>query len=103
MMKRSAALGAGLFMDLPTMAASYPDFESDNWFGLLGPRAMPADVVRTLNGAAVQAWRTEALRKIITQGGGDVIASSPEQFRRHLETEVERYARIVKAGNIRSE
>ncbi|MFC4276382.1 Bug family tripartite tricarboxylate transporter substrate binding protein [Achromobacter aloeverae] len=94
---------SNIFPDLPTMAATYPDFESDNWFGLLGPRAMPADVVRALNGAAVQALRTEELRKIITQGGGEVIASSPEQFRRHLETEVERYARIIKAGNIRSE
>ncbi len=99
----STARRSPVFPDLPTMAATYPDFESDNWFGLLGPRGMPTDVVRKLNAAAVQALRTDELRKTITQGGGEVIASSPEAFRQHLVTEVERYARIIKAGNITAE
>jgi tripartite-type tricarboxylate transporter receptor subunit TctC len=96
--KPSSALPA-----LPTMTATYPGFESDNWFGLLGPRGLPADIVEKLNSTAVEALRSGEVYDIITKAGGEVIASTPEQFSRHLVDESARYAQVIKAGNMKPE
>ena len=43
------------------------------------------------------------LRDAITRDGGDVIASTPEEFGAHLRSEIARYAKVIRAGNIRPE
>jgi hypothetical protein len=43
------------------------------------------------------------MRDFIVRDGGDVIASTPEEFGAHFRTEVARYAKVIKAGNIKPE
>ncbi len=88
---------------VPTMMATYPDFESDNWFGLMGPRGVPAEVVKKLNAAASEALKAPDSRATIGKTGGEVVASSPEEFAKHLDVEINRYAKVIKAGNIKPE
>lgn len=99
----STAKPSSVLPDLPTMSATYPGFESDNWFGLLGPKGLPADIVQKLNATAVQALRSGDVHDIIVKAGGEVIASSPQEFTRHLTEESARYAKVIKAGNIKPE
>ena len=89
--------------DLPTLAATYPDFESDNWFGLMGPRGLPPEIVEALNTTAVESLRSSDIYNTITKAGGEVIASTPQQFAQHLADEVARYAKVIQAGNIKPE
>ncbi|QOZ70684.1 Bug family tripartite tricarboxylate transporter substrate binding protein [Bradyrhizobium arachidis] len=94
--KRSSVLP-----NLPTMASTLPNFETGNWFGLLGPRGMPIDVVKKLNQSAVQVLNADDVRESISKTGGEIVASTPEQFERHLAEEVGRYAQVIKKAEIK--
>jgi tripartite-type tricarboxylate transporter receptor subunit TctC len=43
------------------------------------------------------------LRDVITRDGNEIIASSPEELGAHLRNEIARYAKVIKAGNIKPE
>ncbi len=89
--------------DLPTLGATYPEFEADNWFGLFGPAGLPAPIVQALNRSAVGVLRAPETLDRITKAGGEVVASSPEQFSRHLEKEMKRYEKVIHASQMRPE
>lgn len=94
---------SGVFPDLPTMDSMYPGFESDNWFGLFVPAGVPKEIVARLNGLALDALKAPEMREVIAKDGGDIVGSTPEELGSHLRSEVERYAKVIKAGNIKAE
>jgi tripartite-type tricarboxylate transporter receptor subunit TctC len=88
--------------DLPTMIeAGVPDFESVLWFGLVAPAGTPQPIIDKLARAANEALRSEEVIKplraqtIATHGG------TPEEFRRHIESESRRWTAVVKAAGLR--
>lgn len=89
------------YPQLPTMKSMYPDFESDNWFGFFLPSKTPRDLLVRIHGGLVEAIRSPEVRGFIAKEGGTPIASTPEEFERHLREEVARYAKVIKAGDIR--
>ena len=89
--------------NLPTMDSIYPGFESDNWFGLFVPAGTPKEIVEKLHALALEALKAPDMRDIIARDGGDVIGSTPEELGVHLRSEITRYAKVIKAGNIVAE
>ena len=81
----------------------YPGFESDNWFGLFVPAGVPKEIVARLNGLALDALKAPEMREVIAKDGGDIVGSTPEELGSHLRSEVGRYAKVIKAGNIKAE
>jgi len=94
---------SSVFPKLPTMSSIYPDFESDNWFGMFVPTGTPKDIIAKLHGLAVDTLRSPEMREFISKDGGDVVASTPEELGVHLRNEIARYAKVIKAGNIKPE
>jgi tripartite-type tricarboxylate transporter receptor subunit TctC len=94
---------SGIFPDLPTMDSIYPGFESDNWFAMFVPAATPKEIIGKLHSLAAEALKSPELRDFISKDGGDVVASTPEQLGSHLRGEIARYAKVIKAGNIKAE
>lgn len=94
---------SSIFPKLPTMASIYPDFESDNWFGMFVAAGVPRDIIARLNSIAVETLRAPDVRELINRDGGDVVASTPEELGAHLRSEITRYAKVIKAGNIRTD
>jgi tripartite-type tricarboxylate transporter receptor subunit TctC len=94
---------SSVFPNLPTMDSIYPGFESDNWFGLFVPAGTPKEIVARLHSLALEALKAPELRDIIAKDGGDVVGSTPEELGAHLRSEVTRYAKVIKAGNIKAE
>ncbi|KWT69920.1 MULTISPECIES: tripartite tricarboxylate transporter substrate binding protein [unclassified Variovorax] len=87
--------------DVPTVAESgHPGFAVQGWFGLLGPRGLPAAVVEKLNKAAVQAFADPALHNRLEQLGMQPDTSSPQQFRQFLAQQDKAWAASVKGLNI---
>jgi tripartite-type tricarboxylate transporter receptor subunit TctC len=91
------------FPDLPTMDSIYPGFESDNWYGMFFPAGTPRDMVVKLNGEILKALKAPDVRDFIVKEGGDPVGSSPEQLATYLKREVDKYAKVIKAGNIQPE
>jgi tripartite-type tricarboxylate transporter receptor subunit TctC len=87
--------------DVPTVAESgYPGFGVQGWFGLLGPRGLPAATVEKLNTAAVKAFADPALRSRLDQLGMQPDTGSPDQFRQFLAQQDKAWAASVKGLNI---
>lgn len=94
---------SSVFPKMPTMDAIYPGFESDNWFGLFVPAGTPKEITGKLHAVALEALKAPDMRDIIAREGGDVIGSTPEELGAHLRSEIARYAKVIKAGNITAE
>jgi tripartite-type tricarboxylate transporter receptor subunit TctC len=66
--------------DLPAVAETLPGFESNTWFGLYGPKALPADLVARINKAANEALADPQLREKLSSLGIEPVQSTPEQL-----------------------
>ena len=97
-LKKSSA-----FPDLPTMASIYPGFESDNWYAMFLPAGTPKEIVAKLNAEIVKGIKAPDVREFITKEGGDPVGSSPEELAKYFRQEIDKYAKIIKAGNITAE
>ncbi|MDB5863615.1 MAG: tripartite tricarboxylate transporter receptor family protein [Betaproteobacteria bacterium] len=94
---------SSVFPKLPTMDSIYPGFESDNWFGMFVPAGTSKDIITRLHNLAAEALKSPEVRDYIAKDGGDIVASTPEELGTHLRNEIARYAKVIKAGNIKSE
>jgi tripartite-type tricarboxylate transporter receptor subunit TctC len=91
-LKRSA-----LMPDLPTMNESgLPGFAVGNWTGLLGPPGLDAAIVKKLHDEVLAILATDEMKARIKTLGFDVIASTPEEFAKQLQEDVERWGPVAK-------
>lgn len=75
--------------------------EIDSWYGVLAPAATPATVVARLNSEVAASLQQPDVRESLTKQGLTAAIGSPEQFGALLKTELDRWARVVAAANIR--
>jgi len=85
--------------EVPTIAESgVPGFDISNWLGVLAPAHTPAAIVNRLNGEIVQAMNDAQMRKQLGEAGIEAMSSSPAQFSAFINSEVAKWARVVKAS-----
>jgi tripartite-type tricarboxylate transporter receptor subunit TctC len=90
--------------DIPTMAEQgYPEVEVLNWQGLVGPKGMPADLVKQLNAVGNKALQDPDLREKILSQGNEVGGGTPEQFAALIKAEAPRWAKVVRDAKIEPE
>ena len=90
-----------LLPDVPTVAESgYPGFEALSWQGLFAPANTPAEIVSKLNAETLKALASEDFREAFAKQGFLVAGSSPAEFRAFIESEIPKWARIIKAGGV---
>lgn len=93
----SSARRSAFYPELPTVdEAGVRGYESVAWYGLVGPRGMPADLLARIADETRRAAATEAVKSIVAQQGGDVAASTPVAFAAFIDAERQRYAAIVR-------
>lgn len=82
--------------DLPTISeAALPGFNTGVWFGILAPTGTPAPVIEKLSKATNDALKDEEVLKQLHLQGLDAIGGSPDDFRRYIRGETERWAQII--------
>jgi len=90
--------------EVPTMAeAGVPDIVVRDWQGILGPRATPKPIVEKLNAEITRILRRADNQERLAAMGLEIIASTPDEFRSALVSEIQRWAKVVKAANIKAE
>jgi tripartite-type tricarboxylate transporter receptor subunit TctC len=93
-----------LLPDVPTMAeAGFPAVEVLNWQGLIGPKGMPAEIVKVLNAAANKAMQDPELRAKMAEQGNDAVGGTPEQFAALIKSESPRWGKVVRDAKIEPE
>jgi tripartite-type tricarboxylate transporter receptor subunit TctC len=94
--KRSAAAP-----DVPAFAETIPRFEAVSWYGIVVPAGTPREVVTKLNAEIAAILRLADVKDILTAQGIDVTASTPEEFGRHIKSELVKWAAVVKKSGAR--
>ena len=93
-----------LFPDLPTMGeAGFAGVEVLNWQGLVGPKGLPAEIVRVLNTAGNKALQDAGLRETMLAQGNEIAGGTPEQFAALVKSEAPRWAKVVRDAKIEPE
>jgi tripartite-type tricarboxylate transporter receptor subunit TctC len=96
--KRIAALP-----EVPTTAqAGVPGVEIEIWLGAFAPKGTPPQIVERLNAEIGRVLETPEVKSRITQEGiGEVKGGTPEQLATLLQSEIAKWARVVKASGAR--
>ena len=90
--------------ELPTLAESgFPDFEAISWFGLLAPAGTPAAIVSKVHADIVQIAVQADVRERIAQLGLEASLNSPEEFAVVIKSDTAKWAKVIRAANIKAE
>jgi tripartite-type tricarboxylate transporter receptor subunit TctC len=90
--------------EVPSMAeAGLAEFELTSWYGLLAPAGTPAAVIAKIHADVSAILASAEAQKSFAAQGLDPAGGSPQAFAEFVRSEAARFARIAKAGNIRSE
>ena len=90
--------------DVPTIAeAGVPGFEVLNWYGIVAPSKTPAEIVQKLNRDLLAALKSPQMIESLHAQGLEAAGGTPERFAAFIKSEIAKYAKVVKAANIRAE
>jgi tripartite-type tricarboxylate transporter receptor subunit TctC len=88
------------FPDLPTMNSMLAGFVADNWFAMFTTAGTPREVIATLNRAVKTALESKEVRSLFDRDAMVAIGSTPEELGAQLKSEIDRYAEVIRKGNI---
>ena len=91
------------FPDVQAIAEVLPGYESSAWFGLFGPARMSAETSRKISDAARQALQQPDMRQRLDTEGAIPVGNSPEQFSAFVQSEITRWAKVVKFSGAKPE
>jgi tripartite-type tricarboxylate transporter receptor subunit TctC len=89
--------------DIPTVSEFVPGFEASAWFGLCAPRNTPAEIVDRLNIEINSGLADPKIRTRLADLGGTRLVLSPTEFGKLIAAETEKWAKVVRAANIKPE
>jgi tripartite-type tricarboxylate transporter receptor subunit TctC len=88
--------------DVPTVAESgLPGYEAAIWYGMLAPAGTPPAVVARLNAELQKALAAPELRAKLTDQGFAVTPGTPEEFGRKINSELDRWGKLIREANIK--
>jgi len=83
--------------ELPTMAeAGLPGFDISTWFGLLAPAGTPKEVIAKWHAEVTKILNSPEMRERLTAQGAEPAPITPDQFAAFIQSEIPKYARIVR-------
>ena len=85
---------------LPAVADSVPGFESVVWFGVFGPKAMPADITQRLNSEINTVLKSPEFLERLRVLGYDAAGGTPADFARVVAADTAKWAKLIKERNI---
>jgi len=95
---------APLLPDVPTVAeAAVPGFETVQWQGIAAPAGTPPEIIKRIHGELVRIMASPTVVDRLKAIGMDNSTSTPEEFRRLIESELARWPAIVQAAGIQPE
>ena len=90
--------------DVPTMTESgHSDMEADSWVGVLVPKRTPTEIITALNREIVKIIAVPDMQKRLLELGYEAIGSTPEEFAMRITLETEKWARVVRAANLKAQ
>jgi tripartite-type tricarboxylate transporter receptor subunit TctC len=99
----TAAQRAPGLPELPTVAESgLPGFEVVGWYGVFAPAKLPQPLLKRLHSEFVKILNEPDIQKIIFNQGASGVGNSPEEFRKYLFADMEKWKKVVKASGAKA-
>lgn len=89
--------------DIPAIGESLLGFEVNSWYGLLAPTGTPRDIITRLNTEVASALREPDARARLYSIGAEPMSNTPEEFGAFIQSEMAKWAKVVKVAGIRVE
>jgi tripartite-type tricarboxylate transporter receptor subunit TctC len=90
--------------DVPTIDESgVPGFEAGGFLGLVAPAGTPPAAIQALNAAAQKSLELPEVRDRLLGLASPPVGGTPEQFASHIQREIDKWARVIRAANIKPE
>ena len=99
----TTAKRAPFLPDVPSMAETVPGYDTEVWWGLLGPAGMPPDLVTKLSHDFVAALNTDSVKERLSKLGATPIGSTPQAFDAKIHADYEKWGPIIKAAGLKPE
>ena len=88
--------------ELPTFAeAGLPGYDTNAWYSMHAPAGTPSEVVRRLNAELVAILKDADILARFKQLTTDPVGNSPEEFTAFVRSELDKYAKVIKAAGIK--
>jgi tripartite-type tricarboxylate transporter receptor subunit TctC len=89
--------------EIPTLSETFPGMEMVSWFGLLAPVGVPKDITARVRRDLARAMEVPEVRQRLTEGGFDVVASSPEEVLKFVQGESDKLGKLIRDNGIKVE
>jgi len=90
-----------LLPDVPTLSEFIPGFEASQWVGLVAPRGTSPTIIEKLNVEINAALGSLSMKARFADMGGIVLPGSPADFGKLIRDETEKWAKVIRAANIK--
>ena len=89
--------------DVPTIGETVPGYEVSIWYGMAAPRGTPPEIVEKLNQAVNAVLADPKLQARLAELGGEPMPMTPAEFGKLVAEETEKWAKVIRAANIKVE
>jgi tripartite-type tricarboxylate transporter receptor subunit TctC len=86
---------------IPTLKEAGIDVDADAWMGMIAPAHTPDALVAKIRLAVVEALGTVAVRDKLATQLMEPVGSTPAEFRARIDSEIDRWAPVIKAADVR--
>ena len=92
----------GAVPEIPAVAETVAGYEAVGWYAVLGPKALPKDVIARWNDEINRSLQMPDVKERLAIDGMDPLGGSPERFREVLKRDIAKWQNVVKVGNIKA-
>jgi tripartite-type tricarboxylate transporter receptor subunit TctC len=89
--------------DIPTVAEFLPGYEASGWFGIGAPKNTPSEIIDKLNKEINAGLADPKIKARLADLGGVVLALSPADFGKLIADETEKWGKVIRSANIKTE
>jgi tripartite-type tricarboxylate transporter receptor subunit TctC len=87
--------------ELPAIAEILPGYEVRQWYGILLPAGTPKEIGERLHHEIVRAVANPKVAQLLVNIGTQPETSTPEEFRVYIQSEIEKWTKVIRTANIR--
>jgi len=94
---------AAVLPDVPVVADSVPGYEASAWYGMVGPKGLPPDIVEKLNREANAILATPEAKTQLADLGASLLPGSPADFGKLIADETQKWGKVIRFAGIKPE
>jgi tripartite-type tricarboxylate transporter receptor subunit TctC len=99
----TTATRAPFLPDVPSIGETVPGYDTEVWWGLLGPAGMPPDLVEKLSRDFVAALNTDTVKQRLAKLGAFPIGSTAQAFDAKIHADYDKWGPIIQAAGMKAD